>query len=173
MFEAWFAKRCWPRIGESAVAGISQAGYCNQHTTDVISSDSGIGSVEFRCTSSDLACSDCSRAEPDAEVVLADSSASAIECRRLGFCDWLLEVDCDDSLSPLLPALEDNNDSVDQILNLYVLPSGEAWIFDRQFFRDASIQDESQIRLFEAWFAKRCGPESRESAVAGSPQAGD
>lgn len=82
------------------------------------------------------------------------------EYRGMRFSEWLRRVSDSDSgggVMEYLQVIEDNFDSVEQVIEVYIFKTTEGLVFDTQFFEDVGITRRHHQQLFEAWFEKACG----------------
>lgn len=80
---------------------------------------------------------------------------------------WLHEVDPSGALLFYLTALEDRYESVEQVIEVYVLPETACGALDPQFFADAQVCNMEHQQLFVRWFATEFGV--RSSSGSGDP----
>lgn len=90
---------------------------------------------------------------------------ASYDLRTMGFRDWLLWLDPSASLLGYLEALDENYDSVAQIVKTYMVPAkGGRRVLDTQFFDDINARSEKDQAAFLRWFM-------RESGASGVPHA--
>jgi len=86
------------------------------------------------------------------------------DLRVVGFREWLLMVDPSASLLGYEMALQENYDSVAQIIKTYMVPAkGGRRVLDTQFFEDVGAASDQDQEAFLRWFM-------RESGASGVPQ---
>lgn len=88
--------------------------------------------------------------ETVAEVLPEVDSCNQLLKGKEGFGGWLLEIDAEGELSVYKSVLEENYDTVDQIIRLY---GSEDVILYESFFDDAGIDNADHRRLFLKWFS--------------------
>lgn len=92
--------------------------------------------------------------------------------RTMGFQEWLQTVDPSGALASYAPVLEDNYDSVRQIVKGYSLPSPEGPTLDPRFFDDTGIVVDGHRDMLVQWFSRECGLEPPKAVAAASPGGG-
>jgi len=94
----------------------------------------------------------------------ADTTASSKPTSaNTGFRDWLMGVDASGALLVYLEVLEENFDTVAQLLKTYTFKSGGNQMLDKQLFDDIGVTSSGHRQLFEKWFE---GCDSYASASA-------
>lgn len=82
--------------------------------------------------------------------------------------EWLREVDPGGCLLKYLRLLEENYDSVEQVMDVYVQADAlGVGVLDPQFFEDTRVEDTQHQQLFACWFATEFGAQS-SSVTQGS-----
>lgn len=85
------------------------------------------------------------------------------DLRTMSFRDWLLWLEPSSSLLGYLEVIQENYDSVAQIVKTYMVPAkGGRRVLDTQFFDDINARSEKDQAAFLRWFM-------RESGASGVP----
>lgn len=87
-----------------------------------------------------------------------------LDFRTVSFADWLAHVDDSGTLSKYLEAIEENYDTVAQILKTYSASVPGEPPVDPQFFEDIEVTNSEHKALFCAWFAEANGLDSASTS---------
>lgn len=85
------------------------------------------------------------------------SMSTSGDLHNLTFKDWLMRIDCSGSMASYCEVLQENYDTVAQIVKTYSLPSKGGPLFDVQFFEDVAVISQAHQSAFLEWFARECG----------------
>lgn len=101
----------------------------------------------------------------------ATSSRTPYDWSLLSMGEWLREVDPCGCLLVYLRLLEENYDSVEQVMDVYVQADAlGVGALDPQFFEDTRVEDSQHQQLFTRWFAAEFGAQSSSRTTQGSNQ---
>ena len=84
------------------------------------------------------------------DSVLGTSTSSAAVSSPT-FEDWLLSVESSGALLVYREALEENFDTVGQVLTAYTLDDGGLQAFDEKLFEDIGVENAEHRQLFDRW----------------------